>query len=120
QYGDPINNAGTVSTIQTTGSNPKVVATSTLNGFTNGKATLTLNADATNTGTGTLKFTTTSGTTTKTLGSLSVVVSVPTNSQSYGLDIVESGKDFKLDRYGYKNDDSLTLQLKNYDSNGML
>lgn len=120
QYGDPINSAGNISTIQTTGTNSKVVATSILGAFTNGKATLTLNADATNTGTGTLKFTTTSGTTTKTLGSISVVVSVPTNSQTYGLDIVESGKDLKLDRYAYKADDSLTLQLKNYDSNGML
>lgn len=120
QYGDPINSAGNVSTIQTTGTNPKVVATSEVGTFTNGEATLTLNPYGTNTGTGTLKFTTTSGTTTKTLGSISVVVSVPTNSQTYGLDIVESGKDFKLDRYAYKADDSLTLQLKNYDSNGML
>ena len=120
QYGDPINSAGNVSTIQTTGTNPKVVATSKVGAFTNGEATLTLNPYGTNTGTGTLKFTTTSGTTTKTLGSISVVVSVPTSSQTYGLDIVESEKDFKLDRYAYKADDSLTLQLKNYDSNGML
>lgn len=125
QLGDPINTGmSLVSQVNTTATTPVQVASASIGSFVDGKANITITSSI-NAGTGVLKIQKTKADgTTVNVGTMNVVVKEATANLSYSLDIADyrgylGSEDLTIDRYEYKNDNTLSLMVNLFDSNGI-
>lgn len=123
QHGDPINDLTALEkvTVDTTATPSEKIADLSIGSFTNGEATMNITPVSNKIGTGIIRLQKTVAGKTTILGSLTLTIQdAVANRETYNFTRTSGSEDLKLDRYSYKNDDSVTLKFNTYDSNGNL